>query len=213
MPVYRENPRLYRPAPSRQRVLNDLRQQLEALRNDRRHKKLQTTWECAQNAAENLDLLYQDLLDELQTNLQNVHQLPAEIRQDPLDLVKLGYWVVLVALIPLMTIRAAARNIDGIAHLTPQDLVYMRHTTNIRSNLVQIEALLYGVQVAQVYNVPAHITLQRRVNLWLRPDQLVAPNIPALGFMELLIRVKAQTCNNLSRSPRSQLAGRTVHWM
>jgi hypothetical protein len=63
----------------------------------------------------------------------------------------------------------------------------MRHTTNIRRNLLQIEALLYGVQVAQVYNAPAHITLQRRMDLWLRPDQLVAAKIPALGFMELLI--------------------------
>jgi hypothetical protein len=192
-------------------VLNDLRQQLEALRNDRRHKKLQTTWECAQDAAESLDLLYQDLLTELQTNLQNAHQLPAEIRQDPLDLVELGYWVVLVALVPLIATRATVRNIDGITYLTPQDLEYMRHTTNIRGNLLQIEALLYGMQMAQVYNAPAHIALQRRMNLWLRPDRLVAANIPALGFMELLIRVKAQTCNNLSRSPRPQLAGCTVH--
>lgn len=116
----------------------------------------------------------QDLLAELRTNLQNAHQLPAEIRQDPLDLVKLGYWVVLVALVPLIAIRATVRNLDGIAYLTPQDLEYMRHTTNIRKNLLQIEALLYGVQAAQVYNAPAHIVLQQQVNLWLQPGQLVA---------------------------------------
>jgi hypothetical protein len=136
--MYRENPRLYRPAPSRQRVLNDLRQQLEALRNDRRHKSLETTWECAQNAAESLDLLYQDLLAEFQTNLQNAHQLPAEIRQDPLDLVKLGYWVVLVALVPLIAIRAAVRNIDGIAH----SLLRTWNTCDITPTFVEISSRL-----------------------------------------------------------------------
>jgi len=163
--------------------------------------------------AESLDLLYMDLLSELRTNWQNAHQLPAWILQDPLDLVILGHWVAVVALGPVRVIQAAVRRHDGIAHPTPKDLQYGRRISNIRRSLVRIEALLYGVPEAQVHNAPARVPLRQQILLWLQPHQRVAANIPALGFMELLIRVKAQTCNSLSKSPRPQLAGCTVHWM
>lgn len=214
MPVFHEAPPLVQLAPGRLLVDADIVQAINAIPvpimnpiNPPIGSVFATQWATARGAAETLALLYRDALAELTNGAYwqfaawpAAGPLRVAYLQDATDLIKLGYYIFDCALDPILLYRQFLIN-NAIPPLAAQplpDAVFDADCLTITLCLTAMEAIVYNVAPAAVNAHPDHVALNLQRAAWNAAAGQVA-GVPALGFMELLIRIMAESCNDLSK--------------
>ncbi|KAK0659193.1 hypothetical protein QBC41DRAFT_341396 [Cercophora samala] len=187
MAVFRENPRIYhQSAPTRASVRQQVLNQPFLF---------QQTWQCAQDAAENIWLLYRDFLGtvfaaQLGPGAGGVHL------DDARDLVRLGYWLILGPMWEVIQERhyRLGNNFPSMA-----DLEFIDYLMGIATTLELIETRIFNVpNVQQLPQNVQHQGILNDIAQWTNPNNQTAQNISVLGLLELLLRVVAHSSPNLA---------------
>jgi hypothetical protein len=186
--VYRESPRLYQPAETYVNLVAHLNM-LTALPAPGA-LTWNNAWTCAQSAAVTINLLCYDFRDEMM-RMQNPHMLPAGVYDDVNDLLRMGLWAAHVVFMAAWDARRMVLNGNPRNAL---DNIFINNVQSILSHLMEIGARLFGVTAQALRQHARYIELQNEIQTW----KAVAPNLSALGFMELLLRIKAQRAATLS---------------
>ncbi|VBB80925.1 Putative protein of unknown function [Podospora comata] len=187
MAVFREHPRIYNQrAPTRA----DARRQIK-----KQPFIFQDTWQCAQDAIQNIWLLYRDFLSivsaaQIGPGAGRVHL------DDAVDLVRLGYWLVLG---PMGEVARERRYRLGGGFPTTADLNFLELLWGISATIETIETRIFNVPNAeQLPHNAEHRGILTDINQWTNSDEDTSHNISALGFLELLLRIVADISPNLA---------------
>ncbi|KAK4653907.1 hypothetical protein QC762_510640 [Podospora pseudocomata] len=190
MAVFRENPRIYHQsaptrATTRQQIINQ-------------PLLFQQTWQCAQDAAQNIWLLYRDFLSTVFTAQIGAGAGGVHL-DDARDLVRLGYWLVLGPMWEVVQERHYRLGGGPGGFPTMADLSFIDYLMGICSTLEIIETRIFNVPNVQKlpHNVQ-HEGILNDIAQWTNPNNQTAQNISVLGFLELLLRIVAHTSPNLA---------------
>ncbi|KAK0716564.1 hypothetical protein B0T21DRAFT_375121 [Apiosordaria backusii] len=189
MGVFRENPRIYhQSAPTRANVRQQIFNQ-PGLFNQ--------TWQCAQNAAENLWLLYRDFLSAVLTAQLAPGAGPGAVHlDDARDLVRLGYWLIQC---PMWEVVQERRYRLGNNFPSMDDLEFIDYLMGIETTLELIETRIFNVpNIQQLPHNVQHQGILNDIAQWTNVNNWTAQNITVLGFLELLLRVVAHTSPNMA---------------
>ncbi|KAK3936676.1 hypothetical protein QBC46DRAFT_345389 [Diplogelasinospora grovesii] len=198
MVAYGENPRLYQNVASQAPFLRDLTTQANIAKDDSEYGPWRGTWNCVTNASHRLRLLYHDLDDELQTHWPDAHSKEKAEVADAQDLIKLGHWALVCVLRPDLDLKT-----NFLLLRTDKDQKSVDECTEnlnkMESHLLNCQAQLAGVTVRALKELP-HASwkiMSKDKEDWSEKSNQLVIGIPALGFMELLVRVIAHRSKDL----------------